>query len=364
MKVKEICSYIESFAPLAYQESYDNAGYQTGMPEQEVKAALLCIDVTEEVLREAERLGAGLIISHHPVIFGSLKKLTGASNAERIIMEAVRKGISIYSAHTNLDAVARGVNHRIASKLELDNLEILAPLKGQLRKLVFFVPLENADEVREAVFEAGAGQIGEYDMCSFNAPGEGTFRASDSANPHVGEKGKLHKEPELRVETIFPHEKERSILGALLKSHPYEEVAYDIYPLENEYNRAGMGAAGELKKETGETEFLDLLKEKFRIPVIRHSKLLGKPIKKVALCGGSGSFLIGRAISSGADAFITGDIKYHPFFDAAGRLLLADIGHFESEQFTTGIFYDLLIKKFPNFAIHLTEVNTNPVNYY
>jgi dinuclear metal center YbgI/SA1388 family protein len=364
MKVKEISSYIESFAPLAYQESYDNAGYQTGDPEQEVQAALLCIDVTGEVLEEAEKLGAGLIISHHPVIFGGLKKLTGASYPERIIMEAIRKGISIYSAHTNLDAVHQGVNYRIASKLELVNVKILSPAKGHLHKLVFFVPVENAPAVREAIFTAGAGQIGEYDMCSFNAPGEGTFRGSDSANPFVGEKGKLHSEPEIRVETIFPSERERRVLNALIKAHPYEEVAYDVYPLENEYDRAGMGVTGEFRKEVDETTFLDMLKDKFKVPVIRHSKFLNKPVKKIALCGGSGSFLLGRAIACGSDAFITGDIKYHPFFDADGRILLADIGHFESEQFTTEIFYDLLLKNFPTFAVHLTEVNTNPVNYY
>ncbi len=364
MKVKEVSSFIESFAPLAYQESYDNAGFQTGNPEQEVQAALLCIDVTEEVLKEAEKLGAGLIISHHPVIFGGLKKLTGASYPERIIMEAIRKDISIYSAHTNLDAVQQGVNYRIASKLELENVNILSPVKGKLRKLVFFVPVDNAAFVREAIFRAGAGEIGEYDMCSFNALGEGTFRGSDSANPYVGVKGKLHTEAEVRVETIFPTEKERSILNAMMGAHPYEEVAYDIYPLENEYRRAGMGVTGEFKQEVGEKQFLDMLKEKFKVPVIRHSKFLNKPIKRIALCGGSGSFLIGKAIASGVDAFITGDIKYHPFFDADSKLLLADIGHFESEQFTTDIFYDLLLKNFPTFAIHLTEVNTNPVNYY
>ncbi len=364
MKVKEISSYIESFAPLDYQESYDNAGLQTGDPEQEIQAALLCIDVTEEVLREAEKLGAGLIISHHPVIFGGLKKLTGASYPERIIMEAIRKRISIYSAHTNLDAVHQGVNYRIAAKMGLENVKILSPVKGKLRKLVFFVPVDNAAEVREAIFNAGAGKIGEYDMCSFNATGEGTFRGSESSDPFVGVKGKLHTEPEIRVETIFPSERQKNILAALLKTHPYEEVAYDIYPLENEFDRAGMGVIGELKQEIGETGFLDLLKNNFGIPVIRHSKFLEKPVKRIALCGGSGSFLLGKAMASGADAFVTGDVKYHSFFDADGKILMTDIGHFESEQFTTDIFYDLLLKNFPTFAIHLTEVNTNPVNYY
>jgi len=364
LKVKEITSYIESFAPLSYQESYDNAGLQTGDPEQKVSAALLCIDVTEKVLQDAIRLAAGLIISHHPVIFGGLKKLTGSTPAERIIMEAVRKGISIYSAHTNLDAVYKGVNFKIASKLGLKGVQILSPVRGHLRKLVFFVPVDNADEVRNAIFEAGAGHIGEYDMCSFNTPGNGTFRGSDNSDPYVGEKGKIHSEPEMRVETIYPADREGKILRALVDSHPYEEVAYDLYPLDNEFDRAGMGIVGELEKALDETGFLDLLKEQFGIPVIRHSPLLGRKVRKAAICGGSGSFLLGRAIATGADAFVTGDIKYHPFFDADGKILMADIGHYESEQFTTEIFYDLLLKNFPNFAIHLTEVNTNPVNYY
>ena len=364
MKVKEITSCIESFAPLSYQESYDNAGFQAGDPEQEVSAALLCIDVTEEVLHEAVRRKANLIISHHPVIFDGIKKLTGSCPAERIIMEAIRKGLSVYSAHTNLDAVHLGVNLRIADRLELMKPLILSPVKGKLRKLVFFVPTEHAAAVREKIFEAGAGQIGEYDMCSFNTHGEGTFRGSDKSSPFVGKKGQMHTEPELRVETIFPKEREGRILGALIESHPYEEVAYDIYPLDNVYDRAGMGMVGELEKSLSETDFLGLLKERFGVRMIRHTRFSGKKVKKVALCGGSGSFLLPKAIASGAGAFLTGDVKYHTFFDADGKILMADIGHFESEQFTTEIFYDLLIKKFPKFAVHLTQVHTNPVNYY
>ncbi len=364
MKVREITAHIESFAPLDYQESYDNAGLQVGDPGQDVNAALICIDVTEAVLQEAIRLGAGLIISHHPVIFGGIKSLTASGPAERLVMEAVRRSISIYSAHTNLDAVYRGVSFRMAEKLGLKDVRVLSPLKGRLRKLVFFVPRDRAASVREAIFEAGAGQIGEYDMCSFNAPGEGTFRGSEAADPYVGEKGKMHTEPELRVETIYPREREKPILDALFRAHPYEEVAYDLYPLENEYGRAGMGAVGNLEKAIGEKEFLGLLKERFGSQVIRHSGLLKKKVRRIALCGGSGSALLPRAIASGAEVFVTGDIKYHSFFDADGKILMADIGHFESERFTIEIIYDLLIKKIPNFAIHLTQVNTNPVNYY
>jgi dinuclear metal center YbgI/SA1388 family protein len=364
MKVREITAFIESFAPLPYQESYDNSGLQAGDPEQEVDTALICIDLTREVLEEAVKLRAGLILTHHPVIFSGLKKLTGSTPAEKIIIGAVRNGISIYSAHTNLDAVYRGVSFKIAEKLGLGAVRILSPMRGKLRKLVFFVPFDHAEAVRDAIFSAGAGQIGEYDRCSFNAPGEGTFRGSADSNPYVGEQGKQHTEPELRVETVYPVERESGILSALLSTHPYEEVAYDIYPLENEFHRAGMGAIGDLDEPLEPDRFLGLLKERFGIPSIRHNRPPGGKIKKVAACGGSGSFLLSRAISAGADAFVTGDIRYHTWFDAVDKLLMADIGHYESEQFTTEIFYELLKKKFPKFALHLTQVNTNPVNYY
>jgi dinuclear metal center YbgI/SA1388 family protein len=364
MQVRDITSHIESFAPLSYQESYDNAGLQTGHPDQEVRGILICIDITEAVIKEALRLDANLIISHHPLIFTGLKKLTGSNHTERLVMEAIRQNLSIYAAHTNLDAVHLGVNHKISEKLGLKKTKILVPKEDHLRKLVFFVPTDHADPVREEIFKAGAGQIGAYDMCSFSAPGKGTFRASAETDPFVGEKGTLHTEPELRVETVFPKEREAQITLALLRSHPYEEVAYDIYPLANKYEWAGSGAIGELEKPLDEESFLNLLKERFNTPVIRHTGLLGRKIKRIAFCGGSGSFLLPRAIASGADAFVSGDFKYHQFFDADHSILVADIGHYESEQFTKEIFYENLKKKFTKFAVHLSEVNTNPVNYF
>ncbi len=364
MQVREITNYIESFAPLSYQESYDNAGLQTGDPGQEVNAALLCIDITGKVIEEALRLGANLIISHHPLIFGGLTKLTGSNYTERLVIEAVRKQLAIYAAHTNLDAVHTGVNQKIAEKLGLNDTVILSPMANQLRKLVFFVPADHAAAVREDIFKAGAGHIGEYDMCSFNAPGEGTFRGSENTDPFVGEKGSMHTEAELRVETIFPKERENQIIRALIRTHPYEEVAYDIYPLANAYDRAGSGAIGEMEEPLDEESFLQLLKERFNTPFVRHTGLLGRKVKRVALCGGSGSFLLSKAIAAGADVFVSGDFKYHQFFDADGRILIADIGHYESEQFTKEIFYELLTKKFTKFAVHLSEVNTNPVNYF
>ena len=364
MLVREITDHIEAFAPLSYQESYDNAGLQTGDPEHEAKAALVCIDVTQEVIEEALRLGANLIIAHHPLIFSGLKKLTGTSYTERLVIMAIRHDLCIYAAHTNLDAVHSGVNHKMAEKLGLKHTAVLAPMADQLRKLVFFVPPDRAEAVRQEIFRAGAGHIGAYDMCSFNTPGEGTFRGSAESNPFVGERGTLHTEPELKVETIFPKHKEGSILRALMRSHPYEEVAYDIYPLSNRYDRAGSGALGHFTEPMDELTFLQLLKERFHTPVVRHTGWSGREIRKVALSGGSGSFLLPAAIASGADAFVSSDFKYHQFFDADGKILIADIGHYESEQFTKDIFYELLTKKFPKFAVHLSEVNTNPVNYY
>jgi len=364
MKISEIVAHLESFAPPALQESYDNSGLITGNRDEEITGALITIDVTEEVIAEAARLKAGMIISHHPILFSPLKRLTGNSYAERCIINSIRENIALYAFHTNLDAVRKGVNSRICEKLDLQDPRILVPAKDQLRKLVFFVTVEHAQAVREKIFEAGAGHIGNYDQCSFNARGEGTFRGSDETNPFVGEKGKMHTEEELRVETIFPKHLEKKIIKELLNAHPYDEVAYDVYPLTNEYMGAGSGMIGELKSPVDEKKFLKLLKDTFKTGTIRHTPLLNKKIKKAAVCGGSGSFLLRDAMRQGADVFVSGDFKYHQFFDADGKILVADIGHYESEQFTTEIIYDLCIEKFPTFAFHFSRVNTNPVNYF
>ena len=363
MKLSEIISVIESFAPLAYQEAYDNAGLLLGSENMEIKKALITIDVTEEVINEAINVKANLIISHHPVIFNEIKKITGKTYTERIIIKAIRDNMAIYAAHTNLDNVMEGVNYKICQKLDLDNLRILSPVKGELRKIVTFVPLDHADKVRLAIFNAGAGQIGNYEQCSYNLEGFGTFKGSEETNPYAGEKGKLHIEKEIRIETIFPKAIQQKVVSAMIAAHPYEEVAYDIYPLDNSYANAGMGMIGELEKDTNELTFLKKIKSVFDIKTLKHTKLRNKNIKKVAVCGGSGSFLIKDAISADADIFITGDIKYHQFFDAYDNILIADVGHYESEQFTKEIFYELLKKKLPKFALHLSKVKTNPINY-
>jgi len=364
MKIKEIISCIESYAPVSFQESYDNSGLITGDPAQEVKSALLCIDVTEEVINEAVKLHCGLIISHHPLVFRPIKKLTDDSWINRCLIKAIREKIALYAAHTNIDSVKQGVNARISEKIGLINLEILAQRKDELRKLVFFVPSSHAEKVRNKVFEAGAGHIGNYDQCSFNTLGEGTFRGSENTNPFVGIRGEFHTEKEIRVETIYPVFIESAVIKAMLEAHPYEEVAYDIYPLANLYTQAGSGMIGDLPHMVSETAFLKKLKLIFRTGTIRHSPLLRKKIKKVAVCGGSGGQFLDQALRMGADIYITSDIRYHQFFDADRKIIIADIGHYESEQFTTEIFHELILKKFPKFAVHFSKVNTNPVNYY
>ena len=364
IQLREITRTLEGLAPLSFQESYDNSGLQVGNPDAEVTGILITLDVTEGVIDEASRMGYNLVISHHPVIFGGLKSLTGRTAPERIVTKAIQQGIAIYSGHTNFDAIQGGVNGAMADRLGLTGLRILDPMKGRLKKLVVFVPHEHLEKVRSAMFEAGAGHIGAYDSCSFNLEGKGTFRGSEGSDPFVGEPGELHQEPETRVETILPEHLVKGVVKAMVSAHPYEEVAFDLYPLENVSGNAGMGMVGDLEDPMEEEVFLNFVKDRFGVAVIRHSALLGKPVKKVALCGGAGGFLLGKAMGSGADVFVTGDIKYHQFFDADSRIVVMDIGHFESEQFTRELFYDLLIKKFPKFAIRLSETVTNPIKYY
>jgi dinuclear metal center YbgI/SA1388 family protein len=325
---------------------------------------LLTIDVIEAVIDEAIGKKINMVIAHHPIVFSGLKKITGKNYVERTILKAIKNDIAIYAAHTNLDSAFDGVNRKIAQKLGLVNCQVLQPAKGQLKKLVTFIPAEHAAVVQEAVFAAGAGQIGNYDNCGFTAEGKGSFRGNNDSNPFVGQKGAIHHEREIRFETIFPVWKQSRVIDALLKSHPYEEVAYDIYPLDNTFAGAGAGIIGDLPHPADEKEFLTLLKSTFGTGVVKHTALLGKPVEKVAVCGGAGSFLLNNAIAAGAGVFVSADFKYHQFFDAENKTVIADVGHFESEQFTKELFYELLTKKFPKFAVHFTEVNTNPVFYF
>jgi dinuclear metal center YbgI/SA1388 family protein len=363
MIVRDIIEKLEQFAPLSLQEQYDNSGLLVGSASQEVCGVLIAIDVIEDVVIEAIAKGANLIICHHPIIFSGLKRLTDRSYVERTVRLAIKHDIAIYAAHTNLDNISKGVNHKICQKLGLINTKILVPLSQQLVKLVVFVPSSYAEQVRIALFEGGGGNIGNYDCCSFNVNGSGSFRANENATPFVGEKGKLHVENEVRIEIIVPKGNLGRVVKKMVEVHPYEEVAYDVYPLANNWETAGAGMIGFLDEELSELAFLEKVKETFNAKSLRYTRLIGKEIKKVAVCGGSGANFLSNAIQAGADVFITADFKYHQFFDADGKIVIAEIGHFESEQFTKEIFYELLMKNFTNFAIHLSEVNTNPINY-
>ncbi|MCB2219902.1 MAG: Nif3-like dinuclear metal center hexameric protein [Bacteroidetes bacterium] len=363
MKLDTIIHELEKFAPLYLQESYDNSGLLIGNREQEIIGALVTLDVTEAVLEEAIGKNCNLIIAHHPVIFKGLKSITGRNAVERVVSMAIKKDLAIYAIHTNLDNIQNGINGILSKKLGLINTRILAVKKEMLRKIVTFCPISHADVVREALFTAGAGRIGNYDSCSFNAEGQGTFRGSEDTNPFVGEKGQLHVEPEVRIETIYPVYIEKKVIQAMQEAHPYEEVAYDIYPLGNVFEQTGAGMVGELEKTMEEKQFLEFVKSVTGTPCIRHSGLNKKNIRTVALCGGAGSFLIHDALRSGADIFLTGDVKYHDFFEGDSKMVIADIGHFESEQFAKDLISSLLIKKFSNFAVLISETNTNSVNY-
>jgi len=364
VKIKEVIKILEDVAPLGMQESYDNSGLNIGNPNNDISGVLCTIDLTEEVLDECIQLGANLIVAHHPLIFGGLKSITGKGYIERIVIKAIKKDIAIYAGHTNFDNIPGGVNAMICTKIGLEDCSILAPIKDQLLKLVTFAPQEQASKIREALFSAGAGKIGNYDQCSFHLEGTGSFRGSENTTPFVGKKEEIHFEKEVRIEVILPTYLKNKVVSNLIQAHPYEEVAYDLYPLANENPFAGAGMIGKLNNEITIHDFLSQLKKTFNADGIRYTGNPKKKISTVAVCGGSGSFLINKAKAKRADVFVTGDLKYHQFFDADDRLSLIDIGHFESEQFTKDVFYESVMKKIPKFAVHLSKVTTSPIKYY
>lgn len=363
MTIKDLSQYLEEIAPIAYQEDYDNSGLIVGHPSSEIHQALISLDCTEEVIDEAIAQKCDIIISHHPIVFKGLKKFNGTHYVERVIIKAIENKIAIYAIHTNLDHVMAGVNGKICEKIGLRNCKILAPKTGILKKLVFFTPLAFADDIKSKLYEAGAGNIGNYSECSFNVSGIGTFKANNEAKPFIGEANMLHQENELRIEMIYPAPAEKKILTALWAAHPYEEVAYEISSTDNEHQNVGAGMIGELENELSGEDFLLHLKEKMDVSVIRHTQILAKKVKKIAVCGGSGSFLLNKAIHADADVLVSADFKYHEFFDADKKILIADIGHFESEQFTQELLFEIITNKFPNFAVRLTGNNTNPIKY-
>ena len=363
MIVKEVTTVLEELAPLAYAEDFDNVGLLVGSYTQEVSGILVTLDTLENVVDEAITNNCNLIVSFHPIIFSGLKRITGSSYVERVVIKAIQNNIAIYSMHTALDNSKEGVNAKICEVLGILDPQILIPQKSTIKKLTTYAPISAAEKLKNTLFEAGAGNIGNYSNCSFTTAGPGTFRAEKDANPTIGKIGETHFEEEVQINVTFSASVEKKVMHALLKNHPYEEVAYEVLTLENTNQNIGMGMIGTLKKPMGENEFLKLVQESMNASGIRHSKLLNKDIERVAVLGGSGAFAINAAKAAGADIFITADVKYHQFYEAENKMVIADIGHFETEQFTKNLLVDYLTKKIPNFAIRLSESKTNPIKY-
>lgn len=364
MKLIELTHYLESLAPLSSQESYDNSGLIVGDPQMEVTGALVSLDCIESVVDEAIEKNCNVVIAHHPILFKGLKRLNGSDYVQRTILKAIKNDIALYAIHTNLDNFRYGVNAEIGKRIGLDNIRVLAPKKEVLTKLVVFVPDDYVDTVMNALFEAGAGSIGNYGECSFSTSGTGTFLPKEGSDPFIGQEGERENSLETKIEVLVSKHILNSVVKAMKGAHPYEEVAYEAYPILNENNFEGAGMIGMLAEPMATTDFLKHIKTTFNCGIIRHTELIEDTIQTVAYCGGAGSFLLGNAISQKADIFITGDYKYHEFFDADRQIIIADIGHYESEQYTSNLLVDVLTKKFPKFAVHLTGGNTNPINYF
>ena len=363
-RIKDIAQFLDAYAPLSYQENYDNAGLICGTPNNEVKEVLLTLDCTEEVIAEAVDKNCNLVIAHHPIVFKGLKKITGKNYVERTIIKAIKNDIAIYATHTNLDHVSNGVNYYFAQQLGLKNTHILAPKKETLSKLTVFVPKADSEKLLESLHKAGAGQIGNYNHCSFQISGQGTFVPNEKAKPSIGQSGKMERVEETRLEVILPSHVEAHVISAMKNAHPYEEVAYYLQKVQNETQEVGAGMIGSLLVPMNEIDFMQYIKKKMHATHIRHTKLLGQKVKQVAICGGAGSFLLNRAKNAGAQFFITSDFKYHEFFDAENQIVIADIGHYESEVATKELLHNIIIKRFSNIAAHLSITKTNPIYYF
>jgi len=362
-KIKDVTTYLESIAPRSFQESYDNSGLLTGDSDWDIKGVLVTLDCTEAVVAEAINQNCNLIVAHHPILFKGIKKLTGQNYVERTIIKAIKNDVAIYAIHTNLDNVYGGVNKKIGEKIGLKNLKVLAPKKGTLSKLVTFIPTEKSEVVLQALHQAGAGNIGQYENCSFRVEGSGTFTPKEGSSPYLGKPNEFTKVKEIRVELIFPNHIESKIVNALKESHPYEEVAFYITRLENDNQEVGAGMIGELEIEVEPLVFLERLKISMQTKLVRYTTPPAKKVKKIAVCGGSGSFLLPQAIAEKADVYVSADFKYHEFFDSDEKIMIADIGHFESEQFTKELLEEVIREKFNTFAIIFSKTKTNPISY-
>jgi dinuclear metal center YbgI/SA1388 family protein len=363
MKIQEILNILEAWAPKAYAEDFDNTGLLVGNAHQKCTGALITLDTLPETILEAKSKNCNLIISFHPIIFKGLKRLTGSDYVEQTVLEAIKNDICIYALHTALDNHIEGVSFGIARQLGLKNRQLLLPKKNTIKKLTTYVPQQHAETLLESLHAVGAGQIGSYDRCSFSNTGTGAFRGDQSSNPTLGKAGQDEKVSEVQLHLVYKKHLEADVLKALFASHPYEEIAYEITPLDNVNQKIGMGMVGQLEAPLTPEDFLAFVHQKMLTGPLRHSRLPKKNIKKVAVLGGSGSFAIAQAKAQGADAYVTADLKYHDFFQGDTTFLLVDIGHYESEQFTKNLILDFLNKKIPNFAFALAQ-STNPVNYF
>lgn len=363
MKIQELLHFLETKAPGILQENYDNSGLIVGSSQQEITGVMVCLDSTEEVIDEAIWKNCNVVVAHHPIIFSGLKKITGKNYIERTIIKAIKNDIAIIACHTNLDHVHDGVNKQMCDKLGLMDTRVLQAKGGMLQKLIVYVPLSHLEAVESALFKAGAGQIGEYSECSFVTDGVGSFKPSANATPAVGSQNIREIAPEKRLEVLVPVWKTHEVLHAMHQAHLYEEVAYELIPLQNNHQQVGSGMWGRLEKAMPVQDFLMHLKSTFNAGCVRYTPPHKEYIETVAVCGGSGSFLLDHAIREKADIFVTSDFKYHQFFDANHRIIIADIGHFETEQYTIDLLIDWFAEKFPTFATHKTGVVTNPINY-
>lgn len=363
MKLIDIIKHIEDFAPLALQESWDNSGLILGDKNQEVNSIMVCLDVSETVLNEAIEKGCNLILSHHPIIFKGIKKLTESNSDQRLLRKAIKNDIAIYAAHTSLDNAKEGINNFLAKKLGLKNISILAPKEDCLFKIVTYVPNAYADIVREAMFQAGAGSIGDYNACSYNLEGTGTFVAQEGTNPFVGKIGEMHLENEIRIETIVPSHLLSNVIRSLCTSHPYEEPAYDVFQTHIQWKQAGLGVVGELENGIEEEEFFQLLKTTLHLSTFRRSPRLGKKVKKIAICSGSGADFITKAKAANADAYLSGDISYHRFFEHDDKMLIIDIGHSETELPTKELFCNELGKRINGIQVIASANEVPPMEF-
>ncbi len=364
MLIGHITAALEQYAPFQLQEDFDNCGLIIGSPAHECSGVLVSVDVTTAVVKEAIESGCNLIVAHHPLLFKGIKRLNGLSPVEQAVKLALCHDIAVYACHTCLDNAAEGVSHMMAAKLGLEVVKVLEPKRGTLTALSVCVPAESADELRLALFEAGAGSIGDYDSCSFAVTGMGTFRPLDGAEPYSGKVGSQYIGEEVRLDLVLPSYLQNSVEKALVEVHPYEEPAYQFFPMLNGSRHLGLGAVGNLAHALTPDELVAHVKSVFQSPVARCSAYPADSIiRRVAVCGGAGSSLIPKAIAAGAQAIVTSDTRYHDFVDYANTILIVDIGHHESENCTKDIFYHIITKKFPNFAVRYANADINPINY-